>query len=72
MGPIATALQHHVQDAAGHLAIFGGVARDFHLELLHRIDVRTELCGGPADIAVVEAVYDEVRIITASTVDGGE
>ena len=63
---------HHVHHAARHAADLGGIAGNFHLELLHGAHIGPDLGGGAAGVAVVEAIHVEVRGVGAGAVDGCE
>ncbi len=67
---VGSGAKHHVQYAAGHLAVLGGIAGHFHLELLHGVHVGPQLRRGAPDVAVVEAVHAEVGIVASGAVDG--
>ncbi len=61
--------QDHVHDAPGHAADLRGVTGDLHLEFLHGAHVGANLRGGPARIAVAEAVHIVVGGVGARAVD---
>ncbi len=67
---VGSGAKHHVQYAAGHLAVLGGIAGHFHLELLHGVHVGPQLGRGAPDVAIVKAVHAEVGGVAAGAVDG--